>query len=152
MQIRNVLPPWLLESCVLSTYHTVAYSRTLYVKCEWAWTASLNYFLFLQNVIAVFLFSDSWYKNACKMLADLCPWFHQSLTKFKLYLCPDLVSFASWIVTKFWSFTGKRLGHSHSKLCPILCRLRPKLCPNFGRSRARLCPISFAPWPALLPT
>ena len=42
MEIRNVLPPWLLESCVLSTYHTVAYSRTLYVKCEWAWTASLN--------------------------------------------------------------------------------------------------------------
>ena len=44
MQIRNVLPPWLLESCVLSTYHTVAYSRTLYVKCEWAWTASLILF------------------------------------------------------------------------------------------------------------
>ena len=37
-----MLPPWLLESCVLSTYHTVAYSRTLYVKCEWAWTVSLN--------------------------------------------------------------------------------------------------------------
>ena len=42
VQIRNVLPPWLLESGVLSTHHTVAYSRTLYVKCEWAWTASLN--------------------------------------------------------------------------------------------------------------
>ena len=42
VQIRNVLPPWLLESCVLSTYHTVAYSRTLYVKCGRAWTASLN--------------------------------------------------------------------------------------------------------------
>ena len=39
------------------------------------------------------------------------------------------------------------LGHSCSKLCPILCRLRNKLCPNFGRSRARLCPISFAPCP-----
>ena len=36
---------------------------------------------------------------------------------------------------------------SHSKLCPILCRLRTKLRPNFGRSRARLCPISFAPRP-----
>ena len=36
---------------------------------------------------------------------------------------------------------------SHSKLCPILCRLRTKLCPNFGCSRARLCPISFAPCP-----
>ena len=91
----------------------------------------------------IFVFSDSRCKNACKMLADLCPCFHQSLTK----LCPDLVSFACWIVTKFLSFTGKRLGHSHSKLCPIFCRLRPKLCPNFGRSRARLCPISFAPCP-----
>ena len=30
------------------------------------------YFLFLQNVIAVFVFSDSRCKNACKMLADLC--------------------------------------------------------------------------------
>ena len=103
----------------------------------------LNYFLFLQNVIAVFVFSDSRCKNACKMLADLCPCFHQSLTK----LCPDLVSFACWIVTKFCSFTGKRLGHSHSKLCPILCRLRTKLCPNFGHSHARLYPISFAPCP-----
>ena len=36
---------------------------------------------FLQNVIAVFV---------CKMLADLCPCFHQSLTQ----LCPDLVSSA----------------------------------------------------------
>ena len=103
----------------------------------------LNYFFFLLNVIAVFVFSDSRCKNACKMLADLCPRFHQSLTK----LCPDLVSFACWIVTKFWSFTGKRLGRLHSKLCSILCRLRPKLCPNFGCSRARLCPVSFAPCP-----
>ena len=103
----------------------------------------LNYFFILQNVIAVFVFSDSRCKNACKMLADLCPCFHQSLTK----LCQDLVSFACWMVTKFWSFTGKRLGHSRSKLCPILCRLRSKLCPNFGRSRTRLSPISFAPCP-----
>ena len=98
---------------------------------------------FLQNVIAVFVFSDSRCKNACKMLADLCPCFHQSPTK----LCPDLVSFECWIVTKFWSYRHKRLGHSRSKLCPILCRLHTKLCPNFGRSRARLCPISFAPCP-----
>ena len=39
-------------------------------------------------------------KNACKMLADLCPCFHRSPTK----LCPDLVSFISWIATEFWSF------------------------------------------------
>ena len=40
-------------------------------------------FLFLQNenVIAVFVFSDSLCKNACKMLADLCPCFHQSPTR-----------------------------------------------------------------------
>ena len=89
------------------------------------------------------MFSDSRCKNACKMLADLCPCFHQSPTK----LCPDLVSFSCWIVTKFWSYRRKRLGHSRSKPCPILCRLRTKLCLHFGRSRARLCPISFAPCP-----
>ena len=32
-------------------------------------------------------------KNACKMLADLCPCFHRLPTK----LCPDLASFACWI-------------------------------------------------------
>ena len=78
----------------------------------------LYIFFFLQNVIDVFVFADLW------------PCFHQSPTK----LCPDLVSFACWIVTKFWSFTRKsRLGHSRSNLCPILGRLRTKLCPNFGR-------------------
>ena len=78
--------------------------------------------LFLQNVIAVFVFSDSRCKNACKMLADLCPCFHQSPTR-------------------------PNFGRSRVKVCPILCRLRTKLCPNFGRSRTRLCPISFAPCP-----
>ena len=85
--------------------------------------ANKNYFvLFLQNVIAVFVFSDSRCKNACKMLADLCPYFHQSPTR-------------------------PNFGRSRVKVCPILCRLRTKLCPNFGCSRARLCPISFAPCP-----
>ena len=79
-------------------------------------------FLFLQNAIAVFVFSDSRCKNACKMLADLCPCFHQSPTR-------------------------PNFGRSCVKVCPILCRLRTKLCPNFARSRARLCPISFAPCP-----
>ena len=32
--------------------------------------------LFLSNIIVVFVFSDSRCKNACKMLADLCPCFH----------------------------------------------------------------------------
>ena len=66
--------------------------------------------------------SDSRCKNACKMLADLCPCFHQSPTR-------------------------PNFGRSPVKVCPILCRLRTKLCPNFGCSRARLCPISFAPCP-----
>ena len=35
------------------------------------------FFFILQNVIAVFVFSDSRCKNACKMLADLCACFHQ---------------------------------------------------------------------------
>ena len=68
------------------------------------------------------MFSDSRCKNACKMLADLCPCFHQS---------PTRPNFAC----------------SRVKVGPILCRLRTKLCPNFGCSRARLCPISFAPCP-----
>ena len=37
----------LLESCLLSTYHTVAYSRTLYVKCEWTWTAALIVYIYI---------------------------------------------------------------------------------------------------------
>ena len=83
-----------------------------------------NYFniLFLQNVIAFFVFPDSRCKNACKLLADLCPCFHQSPTR-------------------------PNFGRSCVKVCPILCRLRTKLCPNSGCSRARLCPISFAPCP-----
>ena len=78
----------------------------------------LIYFLFKKNVIAVFVFSDSRCKNACKMLADLCPCFHQSPTR-------------------------PNFGRSRVRVC----RLRTKLCPNFGHSCARLCPISFAPCP-----
>ena len=62
----------------------------------------INFVLFLQNVIAVFVFSDSRCKNACKMLADLCPCFHQSPTR-------------------------PNFGRSRVKVCPILCRLRTKL-------------------------
>ena len=54
------------------------------------------YFLFLQNVIAVFVFSDSRCKNACKMIADLCPFFNQSPTSpnFGRSRVKDFVSFA----------------------------------------------------------
>ena len=80
----------------------------------------------------------------CKLLADLCPCFHRSLKK----LCPDLVSFACWIVPEFWSFTCKSDLVIRALNCVwFFVRLRTKLCPNFGRSRARLCPISFAPCP-----
>ena len=74
--------------------------------------------LFLQNVIAFFVFSDSRCKNACRFV----PMFHQSPTR-------------------------PNFGRSLVKVCPILCRLRTKLCPFFGCSRARLCPITFAPCP-----
>ena len=54
------------------------------------------YFVFLQIVLAVFVFSDSRCKNACKMLADLCPCFHQSPTRpdFGRSRIKDFVSFA----------------------------------------------------------
>ena len=52
-------------------------------------------FFFLQNVIAVFVFLVSRCKNACKMLADLCPCFHQSPTRpnFGRSRVKDFVSF-----------------------------------------------------------
>ena len=53
----------------------------------------------------------------CKRLADLCPRFHRSPTKF----CPDLVSFTCWTLIELWSFV----------------HLIQSLCPNFSRSRAR---------------
>ena len=40
-------------------------------------------------------------------------------------------------------------GHSCSKRCSILCRLRTELCPNCGRSCTRLCLIYFACCPFL---
>ena len=40
------------------------------------------------------------------MLADLCPCFHRLPTK----LCPDLVSFACWIVPKLKLVNYKRFG------------------------------------------
>ena len=80
---------------------------------------NFSIFIYLQNVIAVFVFSDSRCKNACNCL-QICA--HVFIDR------PQNCAL---------------LGHSRSKLCPILCRLCTKLCPNFGRSRARLCPISF---------
>ena len=57
---------------------------------------TIIYFLFLQNVIAVFVFLDSRCKNYCKMLADLCPCFHQLPTRpnFGRSRIKDFVSFA----------------------------------------------------------
>ena len=62
-----------------------------------------KFFLFLQNVIAFCVFRQYVFKNACKMLADLCPCFHQLPTR-------------------------PNFGRSQVKVCPILCRLRTKLC------------------------
>ena len=88
-----------------------------------------------QNVIAVFVFSDRGVKMLVKCL-QICA--HVFIDR------PQ-----NCAQTSFRSCAGLRpnFGHSRSKLCPIMCRLRTKLCPNFGRSRARLCPISFAPCP-----
>ena len=61
--------------------------------------------IILQNVIAVFVFSDSRCKKACKMLADLCPCSHRSqdcaqiLFRSRAGLCPNF-------------------GRSHVKVCP----------------------------------
>ena len=54
----------------------------------------------LPNVMAVLVVSDSRCKNACNCLHICARVFHQSPTK----LCPDLVSFACWIVPELWSF------------------------------------------------
>ena len=59
----------------------------------------LNFFFFTKSNCCFCVFSQGC-KNACRMLADLCPCFHRSPTK----LCPDLVSFMCWIATEFWSF------------------------------------------------
>ena len=59
------------------------------------------YFL-LQNVIALFVFSDA-VKMLVKCLQICAPCCRRSPTK----LYPDLVSFACWIVTEFWSFMRK---------------------------------------------
>ena len=60
----------------------------------------LIFFFFFTKCNCCFCVFRQGCKNACKMLADLCPCFHRSPTK----LCPDLVSFMCWIATEFWSF------------------------------------------------
>ena len=54
----------------------------------------LNFFLILNYNFCFCVFRQ------LTMLADLCSCFHKSPTK----LCPDLVSFACWIVPEFWAF------------------------------------------------
>ena len=89
-------------------------------------------FFFLQNV---FVFSNRGVKMLAKCLQICAHVFidrTQNCAQTSLRSCAEL---------------RLNFGHSRSKLCPIMCRLRTKLCPNFGRSRARLCPIYFAPRP-----
>ena len=66
----------------------------------------INFVLFLQNVglIAVFVFSDSRCKNACKLLADVCPCFHQSPIR-------------------------PNFGRSRVKVCPNFGCSRARMCP-----------------------
>ena len=103
----------------------------------------------IKNVIAVFVFSDSRCKNACKMLADLCPCFHRSPTK----LCPDHVSFACWIVTEFWSFTHKSVLDLviHALSCARFCVVCAVNCARILVVRLLDC-AQFLLHPALFPT
>ena len=82
------------------------------------------------------------------MLADLCPCFHQSPTK----LCPDLVLFTCWIVTKFWSFTRKSVPDTVIRAlnCARFCVVCALNCARI--LVVRLCPISFAPCPFSQPS
>ena len=72
-----------LAPCPIYTHPARIYKKT-------------KHFFLIQNVIAVFVFSDSRCKNACKMLADLCPCFHQSPKRpnFGRSHVKDFVSFA----------------------------------------------------------
>ena len=72
-------PHW-LAPCPIYTRHAQIQKIKINLK-KLILKKKLIYFLFLQNVLAVFVFSDSRRKNACKMLADLCPCFHQSPTR-----------------------------------------------------------------------
>ena len=84
------------------------------------------YFYFVQNKIFFFcVFSDSRCKNACKMLADLCPCFHQSPTR-------------------------PNFGHSRVKVCRfcVVCALN---CARILVVRALDC-AQFILHPALFPT
>ena len=83
--------PYWLAPCPIYTR-----PARIYTKKKKKLQKKLIYFLFLQNVIPVFVFSDSRCKDACKMLADLCPCFHQSPTRpnFGRSRVKDFVSFA----------------------------------------------------------
>ena len=78
----------IIASCIQPVFQLDLFLRALRPArtglCPARFTRDLPEFkqkLILQNVIDVFVFSDSRYKNACKMLADLCPCFHQSPTR-----------------------------------------------------------------------
>ena len=84
----------------------------------------------------------------CAMLADLFPYFHRLPTK----LCSDLVSFACWIVPKFWAFARKSDLIVHALNCArfaVICALN---CAKNLVVRALDCAlfvssVSFAPCP-----
>ena len=80
----------------------------------------------------------------CTMLRDLCPCFHRSPTK----LCPDLVSFACWIVPEFLAFARKSVPDL--VVHALNCAQYFVVCARILVVRARLCSIYFAP--CLFPT
>ena len=73
--------------------------------------------------------------NCIKLLANLCPCFHRSLTK----LCPDLVSFACWTVPEFWAFERKSMSDLvvHALNCPIFCHMHTTT--GFSMTRIKCC-------------
>ena len=72
-------------------------ARIIYLKKIYIFSIFYIFF-FLQNVIAVFVSSDSRCKNACNCL-QICV--HVFINRPQNCAHADLVSFACWIVTEF---------------------------------------------------
>ena len=110
---------------------------------------NIIFFTFTKWNYCFYVFRHSRCKNACKILADLCPCFHRSPTK----LCPDLVSFQCWIAIEYWSFARKSVPDLVIRAlnCARLCVVCALNCAQFLVVRT----LDFAQFllhPALFPT
>ena len=106
-------------------------------------------FIYLQNVIAVFVSSNSRCKNACNCL-QICA----SVFINRPQNCAKTsVSFASWIVTEFWSFTRKSVPDLVIRTlnCARFCVVCALNCARILVVRALDC-AQFPLHPALFPT